>query len=498
MAAACGGDGAATEDPADGGIGGSSAAPWEHGAVLPAPPQGTGDPERGRHELLNGNFMSCGIPYKLWENPLAAPLVQQTLGADDALTIPGRTGKNATMPYNVNVFVTSDGAEVMNLNCLHCHGGSFNGELVVGLGDPTRDFTDGMGGSLDPDSMEALLPLLGFTPAEQHNTEKMLQTIRALEGRTQMHTVGNNPADSLAAVLIEHRHPETLAWSEEPLLEVTFYGDDGQPLADARFTSDPPPWWRSRKKHALFYNGMTRGDHRGTMAAAAAICVDNVAEAERVDALFVDIQAYVESVPSPRYPFPIDRNLAAIGKGIFEATCAGCHGTYADDPDADELDTYPNLLIPLEIIGTDPVIAEVGTKHAAGVFDIYNSTFYGTVTRLEPGDPFPGYTPPPLDGIWATAPYLHNASVPTLELVLNSAARPTYWKRVDYDSTHFDQDALGWPFTEVPYDQASAPAEERKFIYDTTRWSQSNGGHTFGDHLTPEERRSVLEYLKTL
>jgi cytochrome c peroxidase len=38
---------------------------------------------------------------------------------------------------------------------------------------------------------------------------------------------------------------------------------------------------------------------------------------------------------------------------------------------------------------------------------------------------------PPLDGIFATAPYLHSGSVPTVELVLNSKARPKYWKRVD-------------------------------------------------------------------
>jgi hypothetical protein len=35
-------------------------------------------------------------------------------------------------------------------------------------------------------------------------------------------------------------------------------------------------------------------------------------------------------------------------------------------------------------------------------------------------------------------------------------------------------------------------------VYDTSHWSQSNAGHPFGDHLTEQERRAVLEYLKTL
>ena len=64
---------------------------------------------------------------------------------------------------------------------------------------------------------------------------------------------------------------------------------------------------------------------------------------------------------------------------------------------------------------------------------------------------------------------------------------------LDYDAA-----ALGWPFEDVPYGQDDAPAAEKPLIYDTTEWSQSNAGHPFGDHLTDEQRRAVLEYLKTL
>jgi hypothetical protein len=38
----------------------------------------------------------------------------------------------------------------------------------------------------------------------------------------------------------------------------------------------------------------------------------------------------------------------------------------------------------------------------------------------------------------------------------------------------------------------------RANLYDTTRPGYSNAGHTFGDALTADERRAVLEYLKTL
>jgi len=38
----------------------------------------------------------------------------------------------------------------------------------------------------------------------------------------------------------------------------------------------------------------------------------------------------------------------------------------------------------------------------------------------------------------------------------------------------------------------------KKYIYDTTLLGYGKGGHDFGDHLSPDERRALLEYLKTL
>jgi mono/diheme cytochrome c family protein len=35
-------------------------------------------------------------------------------------------------------------------------------------------------------------------------------------------------------------------------------------------------------------------------------------------------------------------------------------------------------------------------------------------------------------------------------------------------------------------------------VYDTTQPGRGNGGHTFGDELSEEERAAVIEYLKTL
>ncbi len=472
---------------------------WNTGVVLEAEPQAAGDPAKGAYLLLNGDFMTCGIPYRMWAFPFAQSAIATAFGANPDVplqTLPGREGKNADMPYFINAFTAPDGTEVVNGNCLMCHGGMFDGEVVVGMPNATADFTGG--GVVSSEAIgdpEGLYDLVRLTAAERVQAERMFTRASLMLPYTGMRTVGMNPAEMFALVLMVHHDRETLAWSDEPVVESLALSVLKGDFLDPKITSDPAPWWRVKKKNALFYNGMARGDHRGTMSLATSVCVDDLARAAEVDRQFRDIQAYVKSIEAPRYPRSIDKVLAKKGERVFVETCAGCHGTYGD---SDVTEWYPNLLIPLDVIGTDDVVALGGVVYAPELVEWYNNSFYGQVTRMEPDDPFPGYMPPPLDGIWATGPFLHNGSVPTIEAVLNSSIRPKYWKRADYDSRNFDEEALGWPYVEVPYSQYNAPEAERKFIYDTTLWSQSNKGHTFGDHLSDLERRAVLEYLKTL
>ncbi len=470
-------DGGASDPGSEGGTTGPTTlpGPWDHGVFIPAEPQVPGDPAKGYDALLSKGYITCGIPWLLFG---PAKLV---LGAyADGEPLPGRPGKNADVPHNWTVH-SVDGAEIVSQNCLQCHAGHFNGKLTIGLGTADADFTQDMSGMLNtfpiPD-----IPIPGI-----EQMTRLLGRYKVLGPQTVMRTVGTNPAEAVAVTLVAHRDRHTLEWHDEPLLDVP----------DLVVPSDPPPWWRAHKKNALFYNGMARGDHRGTMMLATALCTDTVAEAKQIDSYFNDIQAYIRSVRAPAYPFAIDAALASEGEAVFTANCAGCHGTYADHDEGDEDETYPNLLFPLDIIGTDPVVAQ-GAKYAPELVEWYNQSFYGSITRMTPDDPFPGYMAPPLDGVWATGPFLHNGSVPTIALVLDSSKRPRYWKRQDFDSAHFDEDALGWPYIEVGYGHAQASDSERKFIYDTMQFAHANTGHTFGDHLNDAERRAVLEYLKTL
>lgn len=472
-------DPSTTVDTADGGSStGEDPPPAACAAGYPIPgvPQAPGDPEAGYRALLEEGYVTCGIPYPLFE--LAAPLLGGYAAGEP---LPGRTGKNAEVPYSWTVHTSASGAEIVSLNCLECHAGSFNGELVLGLGKADADYTESIGGLL------AGVPIPGIPLPGLEELTRMAQRFQAVDDQVRMLSVGTNPADRLAAVLSTHRDPDTLAWIDEPTVAIP----------DMILPVDTPPWWHVRKKTGLFCNGMARGDHRATMIYATSLCTDSVPEAEAILEYFDDIRAYIASIEAPSYPFAIDEALAAQGQAVFERDCACCHGSYVAATVADQAaESYPNLLLPLEVVGTDPLLAT--QAHELPLASFFNSSWYGEIGQLTTGDPFVGYVAPPLDGIWATAPYLHNASVPTLALVLDSTLRPAQWRRIDYDSTHFDEVALGWPWIAIAGFPDSVPEDQRKHVYDTTRLGHWNTGHTFGDHLSDDERLAVLEYLKTI
>ena len=425
--------------------------------------QRAGDAAKGYDFLLNGGYVTCGLPRSL------------SPSSSEADRIPGRTGDNASLPYYFSAATSREGVRVVSANCMFCHAGRINGELVIGLGGADRDFTG--------DQLGLVELALGLVddPTEKAELMRFRDRAAAIADYSRPATIGVNPADSFTAALIAHHDPSTLAWSNEPVL----------PLPPALVIPvDTPPWWRLGKKHAMFYNASGRGDHARIMMAASLLCTDTVEEAAAIDQAFTDVRAWIEtSVKVPKWPFAIDPALAEKGKPIFEATCAKCHGTYG------ESGHYPNELVPLADVGTDALLAEGETQFSGPYLEWFRASFWGEVSRFEPGV---GYVAPPLDGIWATAPYLHNGSVPTLAALLDSSQRPRYWTRT-FDSKDYDPATLGWKFTKLDHGQADEPtALARVKIYDTTLTGYTNTGHTFGDDLGDDERRAVLEYLKTL
>jgi hypothetical protein len=95
-----------------------------------------------------------------------------------------------------------------------------------------------------------------------------------------------------------------------------------------------------------------------------------------------------------------------------------------------------------------------------------------------------GYKARPLNGIWATAPYLHNGSVPNLAEMLKPSADRV--KCFHVGSQVYDPVNVG--FTDDP----------NQPLFDTTADGNSNAGHEYGGKLSVDQRRDLLEYLKSL
>jgi mono/diheme cytochrome c family protein len=434
---------------------------------IPKSEQRQGDPVLGYQVLVNEPYVSCGIPSRIFDQFFGSAAPQSKLSDRNEL--------NRDRRYFETAFVSSNGVEVVGTNCLQCHAEYLNGQVYVGLGDTTFDYTRDT-----YTAAEALKVLVQDNPDEKVLVDKWAERVQTIAPFVRTKTIGVNPADSLTEVLLAHRDRDTLAWSQTPLLELE------EPYA---IPISVPPWWFMKKKHAMFYTGSGRGDHARFMMSASTLCTDSVEEAAAIDALFPHVRAFISSIEAPVYPRGINAADAAQGQVLFNSTCSSCHGTYGEN------ETYPNVLVNVEYLGTDALLSESAFNAKLDFFDWYNESFYGELAHAVPTA---GYVAPPLDGVWATAPYLHNGSVPTLLGIISPATRPTFWSR-DYTDYIIDEAAGGLTYIAEAFGhQDILSAARRGEVYDTTLLGYSNAGHDFGAHLSIDEARQIVEYLKTL
>jgi hypothetical protein len=253
---------------------------------------------------------------------------------------------------------------------------------------------------------------------------------------------------------------------------------------------------------------------------------------------------------SPKWPDkilpPINTELAAKGATLYKAHCQLCHLPVISDPDfwsapqwspvnADG-ERYLNLnMIDISRVGTDPAQAEdmksrtvaiptnLGITNDSGqvvthddfgdalrqvVTAVVNRQYDSQVPPAPPAlrDKMNGFRPDgiraplqykarPLNGIWATPPYLHNGSVPNLYALLSPVSeRPSvfYLGNREYDPVD-----IGYRTEKF----------SGGFKLDTSIRGNSNSGHEFnngagkgiiGPLLSPDDRRALIEYLKTL
>jgi hypothetical protein len=269
-----------------------------------------------------------------------------------------------------------------------------------------------------------------------------------------------------------------------------------------------------------------------------------------------DAENGFSGLKSPEWPDilpPIDQLLAAKGAQLYASHCQGCHlapvknKAFFEDkrwqPANEAGERYLDLeLIPLKHIGTDPAQAEDMRARTVVVPSNLGLKF-GTADQIPSRQPngfgfalgqvventvnvwYDSQDPPisttdrnrmngnrkngiraplaykvrPLNGVWATPPYLHNGSVPNVYALLSPVSeRPAkfYLGNREYDPMN-----VGYRTDKI----------DGGFEFDTSLRGNHNTGHEFkgavgektedgviGPGLTPDERRALVEYIKTL
>jgi len=262
------------------------------------------------------------------------------------------------------------------------------------------------------------------------------------------------------------------------------------------------------------------------------------------------IEEILQQLKPPTWPEDlfgaIDKPLAAKGRALFAENCAGCH-VPRQSQEGERWVQHLHML-PVEVIGTDPNAANNIASHrfdlSALQWDVNELEKMDVKLHPEPKEPLDlsqlsvakglayvtafvenrayqeakitpeekprmdgfglpigvrekvAYKARPLAGVWATAPFLHNGSVPSIYQLLSpqdERATTFYKGTLEYDPRH-----LGYrtePFT-------------NGFLFDTRISGNHNSGHEFragargngviGRLLQPEERWALLEYLKVL
>lgn len=418
-----------------------------------------GNPDSGFYYLTQGAYLGTGLPYDLMKNRVEKD--------PEAFA----RGSGLATSYGFAVFESAYGVQVMNGTCFSCHAGRVDGELILGLGNPFND---------NQNSLELPAKLMNWQVRRKYRKDTATiqsfddfgKYFSAMAPYVQTGNPGVNPAARIAEACMRYRDPVDLSYTDEAQYAVKEYN----------IGSDIPALWHLQKKNALYYTAVGRGDFTKLLFQASVLGIEDSTAARSAQEKFVHITAWIRELEPPVYPREVEMELVERGEAVYTEHCSACHGTYGD------METYPNKVIAVDVIGTDPIYASYAVD--SKIVDWYNQSWFATSEPRSWFEPENGYIAPPLDGIWATAPYLHNGAVPDLYSLLKSDERPTYWER-SRNSKNYNWVRVGWQFAERENGSG-------RMTYDTTLPGYGKDGHTYGDQLLMEDRKALLEYLKTL
>ena len=245
------------------------------------------------------------------------------------------------------------------------------------------------------------------------------------------------------------------------------------------------------------------------------------------------LEVWLQSLWSPLWPdefLPaIDTTMKKQGEALYTTYCLNCHAILEDRTDPNREIAAQMWSLPL--IGTDTLNAANFVNRSSGMIrtgkiegksayyvagpplgpdveggDILvnaeagilirkpaaalESVVDGILIALPKAPKFDpkSYRARTLNGVWATAPYLHNGSVPNLwELLKPSMDRV---KTFNVGSREFDPVNVGYVTT--------VPSDGHATLLDTSEPGNSNAGHDYGGAMSDAEKRALIEYIKSL
>lgn len=308
--------------------------------------------------------------------------------------------------------------------------------------------------------------LQAFVPAQKAAKPHVARFAEALPGR--MATI-----ESFALALGAHRKkfvvmPEAIGWAKVPDVRSfpfreTFsydgsgYGSPQALVQEADFLFGTRPEWFAEHAHIA-------------------------------TSMYLYLRSFRRNLP---FPGKVDAAQVTRGKSAFEARCAQCHGFYVDHGDEKRV-SYRERVIPKEEVGTDPARVDAVTPAFVAAADEYELV-RGHAAVKNTG----GYVPPVLLDVWARGVFGHAGQWPSLEAMGTAPdARP---KRFIVQTLGlYDLARVGVRYEALADGAPARPLAKGEYLYDGTKLGFGVQGHPYLADLAPDDRRDVIEYLKTL
>jgi cytochrome c peroxidase len=434
--------------------------------------------------------------------------------------VPMPNGQRPWFKMGTSFFEAAEGP-ALTFSCVTCHAGELFGRKIIGLNNrfPRANEFFLMGRTATSVVPPALFKAsVNATPSELLMYRRLRENARFIDGRKPL-VRGLDTSLAHVALSLSRRAADGFASKTEQAR--TFPRDSL--LRHQPADSKPAVWWNVKYKNKwlldgsvvsgnpIFTNILWNEIGRGTDL------VELLQWLERNNSVVNDLTAAVFSSQAPAFLdfFPdthFDLNRVRNGQKLFNNNCAFCHGQYVKGFERANAEgqSLREMLATIKVsyhkntpvinVGTDPLRAQGMQALADPLNSLEVSKVNNIVVKVQQG-----YVPPPLVGIWARWPYMHNNSMPTLCAVLTPAAqRPVAWDvgEARSESTDFDARCNGYPLG----DKAPNVWKKNRWgHFDVRRAGMSNRGHDEGIFLKNGRSRfseddilDLVQYLQTL